>query len=221
MNSEIDLLRFGAQLFMIILAGFLFLTGVIYFNILFILASLILALIFGRFFCGWFCPLGFWTERILGRSGEGYSFPDFFKTKLFRAAFLVTFLSAFITVWYFSLLERGLFAISMIMTMFTFATITGLATFDKSWCAYICPWGILSSLLGKKARYQIGIKGNCISCKNCVDTCIIEKVPEEAVEQKQESKEETPIFSSRCIRCLQCKEACPQDAIQVIDRKSE
>ncbi len=218
MNSIVEKIRFGIQMFMIFLAAFLFITGIFYFNILFIIASLVLALLFGRLFCGWLCPLGFWTERIIGKVRENRKLPDLFKTKKFRYLFTAFFLIIFIYLWFFFPFERFLFPLLLMTTMFGFATILGIFTFDKAWCAYICPWGVLSSLLGRYAPYQLGIKGKCEGCKACVDACPIDEVPLDAVKNKQE--DDTSEISSRCIRCLQCSQACPNDSIDIVERNS-
>ncbi len=218
MDLLLDKIRFSIQIFIIILAVFLLITGVIYFNILFIIASLLLALLFGRLFCGWLCPLGFWTERIMGRITSDSELPEFFKTKTFRYLFTIVFLTTFVSLWYFFPFERFLFPLLLMGAMFGFATILGLFSFDKAWCAYICPWGVLSSLLGKYAPYQLGIRGECQGCEACVEACPIDEVPAQAVKEK-ESKE-VPNLPSRCIRCLECSRACPNDSIDVIKKSS-
>ncbi len=214
MNVLINRLRLGIQLFMIFLAGFLFIAGVLYFNILFIIASLVLALIFGRLFCGWLCPLGFWTERVMGKISGDKELPKIFKTKIFRISFTISFLLIFVLLWYYFPFQGYLFPILMMGTMFGLATVLGFFSFDKAWCAYICPWGILSSVLGRYAPYQLGIRGDCEGCKACVEACPIDGAPEEAVENKR--SEEPAEISSRCIRCLECSRACPNDSIDIL-----
>jgi len=214
MNELINRLRLGIQLFMIFLAGFLFIMGIFYFNILFIIASLAFALIFGRLFCGWLCPLGFWTERVLGKITGERELPGFLKTKSFRLSFTMLFLLISVTLWFYFPFQRYLFPVLLMGTMFGLATFLGMFSFDKAWCAYICPWGILSSVLGRYAPYQLGIRGECEGCKACVEACPIDGVPEEAVENKQ--SEEPAEISSRCIRCLECSSVCPNDSIDVV-----
>jgi len=218
MDLLVEKIRFGIQIFMIILAIFLLITGVIYFNILFIIASLLLALIFGRLFCGWLCPLGFWTERIMGKVSNDRKLPELFKTRTFRYLFTVVFLIMFVSLWYFFPFESYLFPLLLMGTMFGFATVLGLFSFDKAWCAFVCPWGILSSLLGRYAPYQLGIIGECEGCNACVEACPIDEVPAQAVNEKD--SDEVSKIPSRCIRCLECSQVCPNDSIDVIKRSS-
>ncbi len=218
MDGLIDRVRFGIQLFMIFIAGSLFIAGVFYFNILFIIASLVLAMVFGRLFCGWLCPLGFYTERVLGKITDDRDFPKILKNSIFRYSFTAFFIAVFISLWYVFPYEPFLFPLILMGAMFGFATLLAVTSFDKAWCAYVCPWGTLSSLIGRSAPYQLAVKGGCEGCKACVEACPIDEVPDLAVETKKDG--EPSEMPSRCIRCLKCSESCPNDSIDVVKRGS-
>lgn len=213
-------IRLATQLFMVFLAVALLVTGIYGFNILFILSSFVLAVFFGRIFCGWLCPLGLWTERVLEKIKEKTEISMVLTGTVFRFIFTIIFILSFIIIGSLGLIDGTYFPFVLMGTMFLFATIFGLIFFGRAWCAYLCPWGNIGALIGKTSSFEIGIGGDCKGCKKCAVACPIDRVPSKAVDELKEQKRITP-FSSRCIRCLKCADACPQDAIDVISKKRE
>lgn len=79
----------------------------------------------------------------------------------------------------------------------------------RPFCKYICPLGAIYALFNKFSFYQIKIDRDCCTgCKICEKIC----------------KMNVPILKnpnhSECIRCGDCKNACPQNAMKHIIMKT-
>lgn len=73
----------------------------------------------------------------------------------------------------------------------------------RPFCKYICPLGAVYALFNRFSAYQIQIdRTKCIGCRACERACKMEV-------RITESKD-----IGECIRCGECKSACPKGAIQ-------
>lgn len=74
----------------------------------------------------------------------------------------------------------------------------------RPFCKYLCPLGACYALLNRFSFYQVKIDHNrCIGCKACESIC---KMQVRLTENKD---------IGECIRCGECKNACPANAIYV------
>lgn len=72
----------------------------------------------------------------------------------------------------------------------------------RPFCKYICPLGAFYSLFNKFSFYQMNVdKLKCNGCKTCEKQC------------RMNVKITKDINSMECIRCGECKKACPKGAI--------
>jgi polyferredoxin len=211
-------IRLGIQLFAAVLAMLLLGVGVYSFNLLYVAGALGLSLFAGRFFCGWLCPLGLFTERVLKFLSRNQKIPAFMNSDWFRYGFTILFLAGFILLWASPLSEIAKPLILM-GSMFILATIMGIFFYPKGWCGNLCPWGILAGLIGRVAPYQMILGGDCKGCLKCAKACPVTGILEPAVAQARRTSE-SAIMQTRCIRCLQCAEACPVGNID-LKAKSE
>ncbi len=178
-------------------------------------ALLALAVLMGRVFCGWACPMGSLIEladlilsplrrvnpvrldRWGGRAALVRTPPALFLLGLsvvtvFFMPPLLPFLHP--NVWIvriFSLSSLGLGFLAFIVLTAAFAR--------RLWCVYLCPLGALYGLLGRYSLFGLRIRA-CSRCGRC-DAC-----PMEAAESRGRT-----ILPHQCTLCFDYEERCPVD----------
>ncbi len=186
-------------------------------------ALLVLTLIFGRFFCGWVCPLGTVID-VVGRLWKGRT-----ETKISRDAawrrvkyYLLAFLAVgalvggpmvFLfdpLVMMFRSIALGVVptstgeaALLPLLVLLTAVGLTGIA--HRFWCRYLCPLGALYGAFGRFSIFRRRRKG-CDGCKTgdvreCAAVCGMQ-----AAVMRDGMPEE-------CIRCMACEAACPERSL--------
>jgi polyferredoxin len=181
-------------------------------------ALLVLALLLGRVFCGWVCPLGSLIEAL-----------DFILSPLRKRnpAALIRYPGRKLLVRYpVSLLLLG----AVLVTVFTRApllqflhpnvwiiriaslTALGLVFFGllvlfalfarRLWCTYLCPLGALYGLLARIPLFRLRINA-CSSCGRC-DRC-----PTEAANYR-----EREIMAHQCLVCFDYEAKCPVEGFR-------
>lgn len=82
--------------------------------------------------------------------------------------------------------------------------ILGAALFvSRTWCRYLCPFGVVLCAIGKHALVRIERRSGCTSCGRCEEVCTTG-----AIERGQ-------IDRMACTMCLACVDACPEGALAV------
>lgn len=190
----------------------------------------IATLVFGRFFCGFICPLGTTIDifDLFSRKGKRAQ-PNFKNGKYLVLLFLT--LSAILGASFLHffeplvILERsltlifypvvvyftGLFTLipSVVYTesalaLVVFAMILGLNfVSQRFWCRNLCPLGGLLALFAKISAFKFSFGEGCTQCGVCEKIC-----PTGAI-----SIESAKIDAGECIECLRCQYECPQDTI--------
>ena len=169
------------------------------------LASVVLALIFGRFFCGWICPINT-VMRVITKFKrklkiKSISVPTFLKSSVFRFGFLIIFFAVFSFV-----MVTGK-KLPVLPALFILGV--GLTLFfpESLWHRYLCPYGTILSFTGSRSKKSLHIDSeNCIQCGSCFDICPGEAIREwevHAIEKKE------------CLLCLDCVTHCPSERIIV------
>jgi ferredoxin len=192
---------------------------------------IIATLIFGRYFCGFICPLGTTIDifhsftkkrqksKFTLRNGKyvtlifliagavlGVSFLHFLDPLvILERSFTLIFYPAFMYV-------SGLFNIGSApiytesaFALLVIALILGLNFFSQRfWCRNICPLGGLLALLSKFAVFKFAFAKGCTKCGICEKIC-----PTDAI-----SFESEKVAAGECIACLQCIYECPQNALK-------
>lgn len=200
-------------------------------TVLLIVGLIIGPLFFGRHWCGWLCPAGFFTEYLNKLVPKKLQIPF---QKLDVKAIRYGFFTAFLLIPIFGLgnmccafcnfnVIQGIFGLasfnanyhSVFSTRLGWITLVWVLIFGvfsvggRGYCNLFCPSGILASIFhwgGSRFNFSRKIKIDkkaCDSCGKCKPQC-----PMWAIDA--EKKE---IDYSACITCHLCQVACPKDAI--------
>ncbi len=191
-----------------------------------ILVILIIVL-FGRFFCGWVCPVGMLLEyshaftETKKMKGIGSLHSNWDRYALILAILLASLLFNFAAPYLFSppgavyratlyFMLRGLIGVDLAVIAFFFVMDVLAIHYGRTWCSTICPLGtVISSLsiinlvspkVDKKACVDFDF--NCLNCERlCPMHVPILRANRWAM--------------TECNKCLKCWEGCPVKAIKI------
>lgn len=179
---------------------------------------LLLTAFVGRIFCGWLCPLGgllnlvYYTRCLflnrLAKPTETKSFSFLQHAKYWWLALFVVLVSA----------GAGTISVLTPLTLFSheltrlylgqfpwllaIAILLGVAFFPRFWCTYVCPTGILFTLVASLRQIKVRAMDNCVNCGYCMSAC-----PVNAVDTGPKGS------SEECLVCGRCSTACSRQAI--------
>jgi polyferredoxin len=187
-------------------------------------------LLFGRFFCGFICPLGttidladavlrrnspratnwrrgkfFTLIFLLVTAAVGVSFIGFFDPLaiLSRSLALIFYPGASYFVGLVSALRPAVFT-ETLLALVTLLLILGLGfAAPRFWCRNLCPLGGLLGFLSKFSVLKFSFRGACKACGLCEKSC-----PTGAIDS-----ENRRIDPAECIGCLACLRECPDRSI--------
>ena len=184
------------------------------------LGLLIVALVFGRAFCGWLCPGGTVNRLIgfLGRKTVAVKLQPAGKADslLPWGKYLTLVLVGY--CWFILAMPRvnipirvGEFFPAVAQT-FEFANVEWVVRtvivlslaalgllLPSLWCRYVCPTGGLLDLFRKWSLYKVYKTGACNDCQHCRNACYMETRPGE----------------KNCTNCGDCLGVCPQQCIHM------
>jgi polyferredoxin/Pyruvate/2-oxoacid:ferredoxin oxidoreductase delta subunit len=194
---------------------------------------LLLTIVFGRFFCGWICPLGTmidifdWFTKGVPKKQPNSSLK--IKLRLIKFGILIFTLIAaglsFQFIYFFdpivimtrfagmvlipvahSLSHQAPFAVQhSIQFIFYVIGILSLSLFSKRfWCRVICPLGALFGLIGRFSIFGF-YRTACKGCPRCHRHCPTGSISE-AKHQKTKPEE--------CVRCYNCLSVCPTSSLK-------
>ncbi len=188
------------------------------FSFIWILALFVLsALLIGRAFCGWTCPVGLGLEITAKISPLKRSFKDFpwLKWAKYLPLFLILLVAlVFREAIFCQICPAGGVFKGLVGYFFPLALIalgiTLLLVFLfslKAWCRYLCPLGNFLGIfsIGQVFSIQADSK-KCEDCQACQTACPVGLNPTKEVKKGE-------LKSADCLMCLECVEACPNQAL--------
>jgi len=198
---------FLAPLLPLVVVGGYFWPYLGYIPIFMLIFMFILSLFRGRYYCGWFCAMGAFFERVLSLVSRKKNMLPLFKKSWFK--------------WLVFVLMMGLLTSRLILAegdprkigaafvmMWTISTGMaiglGLVWKPRSWCS-ICPMAHFQGLIAPRT-YQLQVSENCRGCGLCAKVCPIET-------NAGMFKSIGAVKSSDCMRCGNCMVNCPAKAL--------
>lgn len=171
------------------------------------LGSLILSTYFGRFYCGYICPINTVMEGVDQRAEKSKRVrretPSLFKSSVPRYLLLVVFLAMVAFIF-----KTGK-KLPVLPALFVIGILLTIVYKPDFWHRYLCPYGSLLSIFSRfnKRTYQV-IDQDCIKCGICVRVC-----PADAFNWA--GREEYPeIIKNECLLCGKCASQCPTETIK-------
>ena len=189
-----------------------------------IIGSLIVLLFYavlgGRVFCGWVCPVNMVTDLAnkirtrfnLDSSWKSWSIERsvrYWVIALSIALSAILGVAAFEWISPIGALHRGIiygfgFGWAFVLVVFLF----DLVAVKNGFCGHLCPLGGFYSLTGRYGFLRIGYdRDKCTSCMKCIDIC-----PEKQV-LHMVGERSGAVLSGECINCGRCVEVCDDNAL--------
>ncbi|MEW5827388.1 MAG: 4Fe-4S binding protein [Chloroflexota bacterium] len=192
-------------------------TNLLNFSVL--IATLGVALVAGRAFCGWLCGLGAlqdfvaeWTRKLLGKASKTIlplQLPASVDRPLRYAKYLILLwimVGSLFTV-YPPLRDfcpvRAVFSLKMTpllwLTLAVF--LAGSVLVERFWCKYFCPLGAALAVFNKISPVRlVSDDQRCNNCGRCDIECSmgIQDVPRN-------------LDHPECVRCMECLDTCARD----------
>lgn len=186
------------------------------FHIAFLIASLTSALLLGRIWCGYICPLGFYQE-LISLLRKKLRIPKIIlparmkiMLKPIRYIVLVGFIVGMVAIGTRPLIyirpDKVFFDSALgITSIILLGAITGVCFLSERFFCRICPLGTARGFANKTSLAKIKKKGSaCTHCRACLESCPME-INDIYLEREKEN-----VTDSNCIYCMKCIEACPE-----------
>lgn len=172
------------------------------------LVSLIGAKFFGRFYCGYICPMGTamgYTDKLAKKlKWQTKKVPKWLESKALPWILLIIMIVSMALSKRVGQKEMPILIILMILSV-----LVTLRFEERVFHNNLCPFGALLSFSGKWASFTTTVdQSQCIGCKKCEKVC-----PSTAIKVDDLTKR-AQIDPSICHQCGACVEVCPKDTIR-------
>lgn len=176
---------------------------------------LAVALLSGRVFCGWICPVGFLTDLAgklrKSKNRERFGYLQFG----ILAAVLISFLFAPAVLSFLDplvIFQRSAYhvwagaGVPIVLLIIVAASLVA----PRLWCRSICPLGGLSGILSLASPFPRRVSERCNHCMKCRRACTMGAI-----------SQDNSWDATACTKCLECEKACPQQAISFAPARPE
>ncbi|QTA38175.1 4Fe-4S binding protein [Thermosipho ferrireducens] len=198
-------LRTVTEILAFLLFLFLFFNGKLQSWILIFGGLAILSLFFGRFYCGWICPIQTvfrpvgWIYKKLRI--KRFSTPKFMKHPVVRYIILLFFIGLLIAIRVLKI------KIPLLLFILIGAFIITLFFKEEFWHKVLCPYGAILSIVSQPAMFGLEIEeSECIGCGLCQKVCNANAI-------KSLNNKKRRIINNECLLCFECKNVCPVKVI--------
>jgi len=198
-------LRVVSEISFLCLFGFLLYRGQVEKWLLVFGFGVIASVFFGRFYCGWICPMHTLfrpVDRLYRKLGiRRLHIPPFFAKPWIRYILLVLFVPTMLIT------KRMELKVPHLALVTAVAVVITLVFEEAFWHNRLCPYGTILGFTSRKTKKRVAIVGDlCVSCGKCQTVC-----PAHAIDTT-DSKKRT-IRKADCLVCHACEQVCPTNAI--------
>ncbi len=170
-------------------------------------ASVVAALLFGRIFCGWICPMNtlmMGTKLLLNKLNiKPKDSPEWLKSGWFAWVLLIVMILAMAVIKKMTGMQVPILIYLLILSVLVTLRYKPEVFHNK-----LCPYGALQSLTGRFAYLSRRVNlDKCYGCKLCEIKCPSKSIVVSTQNQKAE------IDPKLCHQCYNCTLVCPNEAI--------
>ncbi len=193
-------------------------------SLFYVLASVgLVGAVVGRMPCGWICPFGFLQELLHRIPTPKLRLPSWMRWGRYGFLVALVALVPFLTAasWFSRLCPAGALEGAVPLKLvppavplppsgwFFWLKIAILAFFllwfvfsSRPFCRAVCPLGAMLGVCNRLSLYRMAVDDSaCTSCGRCREVCPVD------IDIRDDPN------SPDCVRCLQCKKACPSGAV--------
>jgi ferredoxin-type protein NapH len=186
------------------------------------------ALLGGRVFCAWVCPMNvvadaaFWLRGKLGPAagGDALRVPSQTRYVVMALALLLSAVGGVAAFEWFSpvaMLHRELiYGAGLGLTAALGIFLLDALAIRHGWCGHLCPLGAFWSSVGRAGQVKVAFDdATCTRCGDCVKVC-----PEPRVLHFGQAAASGMIASGECTNCGRCVAICPEASLRFALRAS-
>jgi ferredoxin len=188
-------------------------------SVILVLFPVLLSLFWGRFYCGWLCPLGA-VQEFLNPAPETRVLPKPLDGVLKYLKFIILIVLGYLSwytagnMWQNYNLTKTLFTFNgPLLTILILALILVISLLvSRPFCKYLCPLGAILTFTSRFAPFRM--RADAKKCMIC-GKCIKGGCPMDAISAFNPEIDLPNIDNTECIKCSECQKNCRNSALRV------